>query len=376
MSDEAQQQTGRRRTAMQTAEDVRAELDAYQKAINRRLDKLATPPATPTLDEMADAIAKYTHQAMEPIVAKANATLAGILGRLENLEAADPAGAIDLRPVVQGAFGADLESIRERLTELENRPTTGLPNKSAKSVPAVYSKVVELMRAVTALGKDRQAPKEAGGFAFRGIDQAMDAVGRAMRDIGLLLTTEIRNVTHKHQEATNSQGRTLTWTTTYVWMRYTFVAPEDGSTLVFDMPGEGRDSSDKSTSKACSMALKYGLFQALMIPVEGTPDGDSEFPQVGRDPRDDKTAADQASQPPADRPKKDPQERARDALAALRGLHQVELGKRAGHLAAIRTQVRQERLQDVEVDGATLAVHIQATMSTLVQPAADDQPSF
>ena len=41
------------------------------------------------------------------------------------------------------------------------------------------------------------------------------------------------------------------------------------------------DRGDKSINKACTAAYKYFLFEAFCIPVEGTPDADTESPEVG-----------------------------------------------------------------------------------------------
>ena len=42
---------------------------------------------------------------------------------------------------------------------------------------------------------------------------------------------------------------------------------DDGSSVTITTNGEGMDSSDKATNKAMSMAFKYALFQAFVVPT-------------------------------------------------------------------------------------------------------------
>lgn len=246
------------------------------------------------------------------------------------------------------------------------------------------AKVLQLMRNITHIGKEKEANLGKGGrFQFRGIDDAMDAVGHAMRDVGLVLSTEVLDrettltpVTQQGTDNGQKWERTVVWATSVVTMRYTFTDPEDGSTHVFEMVGEGRDSSDKSTSKATSMACKYGLFQALMIPVTGLDDADDAPPQQMMAQR---PAAQQEQQaPPAQSaPQQPPTEeqrahRAGEALAAIRNLHHVPRAEQYGRLVAIMNRVKQEGLLEFAVEGSTLNQHGQAVMHTLQAPPPDD----
>jgi hypothetical protein len=69
----------------------------------------------------------------------------------------------------------------------------------------------------------------------------------------------------REEKATKSGG-VITYTT--VTGEYDFCSAEDGSKITARTYGEGMDTSDKSTNKAMSAALKYAIIQTLSIPTE------------------------------------------------------------------------------------------------------------
>jgi hypothetical protein len=231
-------------------------------------------------------------------------------------------------------------------------------------VGGVGGKVLELMRMVGAIGKDRQTPAQMGGYKFRGIDDAMDAVGHAMRTIGLVYETEVIETRYSTAESRNSEGRVLLWTSAFVRMRYTFVDPEDGSRHPLEMVGEGRDNADKATSKAAAMALKYGLLHALMIPTNEMPDGDAEQPQITR-------PAEQPVSAPAAAQERDPGAQALRALEAIKRSSNLSMNEQRAELLRIQSKLNELGIAGYEVDGSKLSMHWLATWRTL--PPADQQ---
>jgi ERF superfamily protein len=468
-------------THRNTIDALRQELDGYQNAINRQLDKLRDSVAAvgPIMQGAADTMAGTGLEHIQDLQADLDRTgtaISGVLARLDALERRTASveaagGTVDMDPLLdrldklEGLTGelagrgveAHNDQLSTRLNAVERRLSTvgALPdvvgiergpikftasdalsaevadevahqiqplvkNRAAfeqdllarlenlerqlpqwsrldkPPVGGVHAKVLELMRKVNAIGKDRQADQGAGGrFKFRGIDEAMDAVGHAMREVGLTLETEMLDKDYGHNPVTKTymdrgeeRTSTVLWTTATVTYRYIFVDPTDGSRHVFEMAGEGRDASDKATSKAGSMALKYGLFQALMIPVTGMDDGDTESPQVNQDratqrpPAQGSGDARQAPQgqlPPQRKPpEKSKAERALDAVAAIRNINRWPAEERLNVLVAISSRVEQEGLSNIEVEGATVRAHLVATQNTLA-PAPeppDDQPPF
>lgn len=172
-----------------------------------------------------------------------------------------------------------LDGAHERIALLENRPQTAGQTlhlgrigggRSQPSAPDVFGKVLEVMRAVERVGKGRQADLGKGiRYMFRGIDDAMDAVGNAMREVGVILRTETIAQEFSNFEKLNRYDEMVRWSHARVHMAYVFVSPVDGSEHRLEMWGEGLDNSDKGTSKAVAMAMKYALLQGLCIPVQG-----------------------------------------------------------------------------------------------------------
>lgn len=201
---------------------------------------------------------------------------------------------------VAPASGEDLNDVHQRINELredlnrtrEHVGTLTVPALRAAAaervadrtvidlhgtqVPAIYGQVHELMKLVTQLGKDKTADKKMGGYSFRSIDAAMDAVGQACRVVGVMFQPrEILDRRIERYETVSKDGWRQNWTHVWVTQRYAFVSLVDGSEMnAIEMDGEARDNGDKSTSKADSMRLKYALLQALMIPVNGLPESD------------------------------------------------------------------------------------------------------
>jgi len=113
-------------------------------------------------------------------------------------------------------------------------------------------------------------------YKFRGIDAVLNALAPILASHGLVLVpsveeSEIRTIQTAKGTAMNHCK---------VKMAFTFYSVE-GDSITHTYHGEAMDRGDKSLNKACTAAYKYFLFQAFTIPVEGTPDADSESHEVG-----------------------------------------------------------------------------------------------
>lgn len=110
-------------------------------------------------------------------------------------------------------------------------------------------------------------------FLFRGIDAVVNAVSAHLIEAGVVVgPSGIRDYHHGSVEV--GRNRTPMGHVTLV-AAYTFTAP-DGSSLVFEAPGEAMDSGDKATPKAMSVAYRTALLQALTLPTnEPDPDATS-----------------------------------------------------------------------------------------------------
>lgn len=152
------------------------------------------------------------------------------------------------------------------------------------SVQAAWSAV---MGDVRGLGKNNQA--NAGGvrFAFRGIDDVMNAVGPILRQHNVsVIPVSVAVVADREVMTSNNKiMRNVT-----VSIGWSIVGP-GGDTLPGMSLGEASDSGDKSVSKAHSVAYRTFLIQALCLPTdEDDPDHTihdrvqrpAQQPQAGR----------------------------------------------------------------------------------------------
>ena len=103
-----------------------------------------------------------------------------------------------------------------------------------------------------------------------------------MGELGLFICPEILD--HRREERKSVKdygGKTQETVLKYsiLTIRYTIYAP-DGSNVSCVVVGEGMDSGDKASNKAMSVAMKYAMFQLLMIPTEEMVDPDRESHDV------------------------------------------------------------------------------------------------
>lgn len=354
--------------------DLRAELKESLAAL--RAEPLASDPVVLELRdrlERMDADMRGEFEAMTATLPEwagaLNAQQDAIRGmgeRVAALEAnlQDVVQRIDVDPAMYAAgedFAQDaIEAISKRLAEVETTLRAPRPVSPAtrEGVPGVYRKVLDLMRMVTTIGKDQETKGDGPRFKFRGIDTVMNEVGAAMRDVGLIMRPQILDKTYTNHTGRKANGGEVVYTTCSLTVRYIFTDPDDGTTYTMEMVGEGRDNTDKATSKAASMALKYGLLEGLMVAVDDMEDSDRDAPEVTRE-----------QQAPA-APQKSAAEDAADALRAIRGVGRWPADQRKGRLDGIATQIQQRGLAEHMIEGATLRDHVVSTRATLGPPPA------
>lgn len=135
----------------------------------------------------------------------------------------------------------------------------------------IHEAIIGIMKDVGAVGKDKKNTQQ--GFAFRGVDDAMNATHELFAKHGVFVVPQVLD--RVREERTTKAGGAMFSTVCRV--KYTFFAA-DGSFIDAIIDGEGMDTADKSTSKAQAIAFKYALFQVLDIPTEIMPDPDAETP--------------------------------------------------------------------------------------------------
>lgn len=235
----------------------------------------------------------------------------------------------------------------------------------------IHAAMIHIMRDVTAVGKDANAPAKMGGYAYRKVDDIMNAVGTSMRVHGVYIRPE---VVANERKSWQSNGSLVT--EVVLTMRYHWMSGVDGSSFSVLVLGEGRDNGDKATSKAQAMCYKTMLLQAMCIPLEDVTGFDVERedtsgmvpdrqqPQrqqgsaygYGHQPQQSPggqahAQAQQAPPPPPERePRTEtPEELAAKALTAVRNANTPEdvdkITRYASDLGILEVMVEQAQLQ-------------------------------
>src|SRR6185312_14805112 len=126
---------------------------------------------------------------------------------------------------------------------------------------AVYKAMANVMADLSKVGVGKNQFNKQQGFAYRGVDDVMNALAPAMAKHGLLVIPDVldRMVT----ERPSKSGGTLFHI--ILTVQFSFVAAEDGSKHDTKVIGEAMDSGDKGTNKAMAVAYKYACFQAFCI---------------------------------------------------------------------------------------------------------------
>lgn len=129
----------------------------------------------------------------------------------------------------------------------------------------VYKAIADVSLALASGGISKARKNQAQGYAFRGIDDVLQALAGLLPTHGLTILPRVISCTR--QKELNAKGTTLFYVTTDV--EFDLVAVEDGSRHTVRFIGEAMDSGDKATNKAMSAAYKYMALQTFCIPVEG-----------------------------------------------------------------------------------------------------------
>jgi hypothetical protein len=132
-----------------------------------------------------------------------------------------------------------------------------------------------VIEALSAVMEDVQAVKKGDrntqqGYAFRGVDAVVNAVGPALRRHGVVVVpvgSSYEADEYVTQKGTRMRGVTMT-------VRFRFYGPA-GDHIDAEVCGESSDSGDKAVPKAHSVAYRTLLLEALCIPTD-EPDPDAE----------------------------------------------------------------------------------------------------
>ena len=144
----------------------------------------------------------------------------------------------------------------------------------------------EVMKEIGSIGKSQTNTQQ--GFKFRGIDQFVNALYPALTKHGVFMIPRCVEYKHELKDVTRSNGKAGVDKHVHILMEYNFYAKDGSTVTVGPVPGEALDSSDKSTNKALSAALKYALIQTFSIPTVDMEEADSTSPVMGTSAAKDK----------------------------------------------------------------------------------------
>lgn len=370
---------------------IRGEMNPKFDALRSELDGLAETlaAATPAEEDFAaDRLDDLITARLKTLYGEEGAATGATLSdRMTGIVQAFQQHQLDVQETVADLakeFGAALEQVK--ISRAESASATGVLRdvvaEQRAAVPGVYRKVHALMCAVTEIGKNREFKAETKGnagrieYTFRGIDDAMDAVGAALRTVGLIMRSEVVKAEYTVNEVPRfwqgkQEGVTL-WATTRLTMRYTFIDPEDGSEHSVEGYGVGKDNGDKDGSKSSAAAMKYALFQGLCIPVKGMnidpeeehPTGETTPDQRQARAEEDQRHADEPV-PEDDTPPPDPDHALRRATGALAAARNPEKTRTQADVHAILVQAAREKILSTEVEGQTLQAWLIGIRRTL-----------
>lgn len=152
------------------------------------------------------------------------------------------------------------------------------------AAPLIYQQIPKIMQEMEAVKKAKRTQEGGRSFAYRGIDDVMNAMWPLLSKYHVFVIPEV--LEHHREERTTKKDSTLLYS--ILRIRYSFVA-EDGSSIQAITIGEGMDSGDKASNKAMAVAFKYALFQVFCIPTEdmaaSDPDGQVYSVQPQRQPQ-------------------------------------------------------------------------------------------
>lgn len=138
------------------------------------------------------------------------------------------------------------------------------------TVGQAWSAVMEDVQGIHKGSRNQQQ-----GFAFRGVDQVLGAVGPALRKHGVIIVSSSLSMeVERYETAKGGQMQGV-----IVLQEYTVYGPE-GDSFTGRMYGQAADAGDKAVSKAESVAYRQWLLHSLTVPL-GDEDPDAQSHERG-----------------------------------------------------------------------------------------------
>jgi len=128
---------------------------------------------------------------------------------------------------------------------------------------------------VGAIGKGGKMEQGPAKYAYRKVDDVIQAVHPVFAELGIVMAPQVNDVRMSTYQTKNGSE----WRHAALTVDFMFYGP-DGDSVRVSTVGEATDSGDKCANKAHTAALKVALCQLLLIPFDSqdpddTPSSDS-----------------------------------------------------------------------------------------------------
>ena len=131
----------------------------------------------------------------------------------------------------------------------------------------IYSKLLEIQKAVRALAKDAASGSGASGYMYVSGSKVLDVVRPKMDELGLLLIPEVESIqTERIDYQVKSGAKSEMFTT--VMMTFTWVDCETGEKLPVKFGANGQNGWDKGLGSALTYAERYFLLKFFHIATD------------------------------------------------------------------------------------------------------------
>lgn len=147
--------------------------------------------------------------------------------------------------------------------------------------------MIEVMDGISAISKDKR--NQAQGYNFRGIDDVYNELHDTMSKAKVFCTSKI--ISERSEEKPTKSGGFLMYRILHI--EFSFFTT-DGSSVTTQAIGEGMDSGDKASNKAMSVAQKYALIQAFLIPTIEAKDPENDSHDLAPPPRTESKQVDRS----------------------------------------------------------------------------------
>lgn len=135
----------------------------------------------------------------------------------------------------------------------------------------IYSKLLEIQKAVRALAKDATSGSGASGYMYVSGSKVLDVVRPKMDELGLLLIPEVESIQTEridYQVGSGNNVKSKSEMFTTVMMTFTWIDTETGEKLPLKFGANGQNGWDKGLGSALTYAERYFLLKFFHIATD------------------------------------------------------------------------------------------------------------